>query len=401
MLGFCFATSLSVHSQYNNADWEVSAALTAGHEKKSTKQGYYLVAGVFSDLNNLKRFNSELSANGYAPDYFYIMEKNKYYSYIYYSDSFDKTELKCKEVNKSHKLKDAWVLRIDEDGAKEIEANAMSGSDNSRETVSDVNDDAIRNSSRSFQYGHRSRPRDLSITHNTYPVYVNVHNGNHQEMPTVIKVINGEDAQMLTTLKSHEQAIINCPKSEKQRVQLVCEVFGFHKTTFDLNLEDPITPSTMYNVKLDGQKILVDMPLEKYRKGDIMVMYNVYFHPNTNVMRVISNYELQRLLEMLQENPALRIKIHGHTNGKSFGEITKVGEDCDDFFNPKNLDGVKGSSKKLSLLRASVIKQYLIKHGIENDRIETKGWGARRMLYKENSPQYKNNVRVEVEILEG
>jgi outer membrane protein OmpA-like peptidoglycan-associated protein len=55
---------------------------------------------------------------------------------------------------------------------------------------------------------------------------------------------------------------------------------------------------------------------------------------------------------------------------------------------------------KLSLLRADAIKLYLMKNGITADRVEVKGWGGKKMLYKEDSPNYQLNVRVEVEVLD-
>jgi len=59
------------------------------------------------------------------------------------------------------------------------------------------------------------------------------------------------------------------------------------------------------------------------------------------------------------------------------------------------------SAKKLSELRAETVRNYLIRHGISKDRMELKGWGGKKMLYKKLDPEAIKNVRVEIEILEN
>jgi outer membrane protein OmpA-like peptidoglycan-associated protein len=60
-----------------------------------------------------------------------------------------------------------------------------------------------------------------------------------------------------------------------------------------------------------------------------------------------------------------------------------------------------GSAQKLSLYRAETIEHYLLKQGIDQSRIEIKGWGGKKMLYGKHSAQAKQNVRVEVEITDN
>ena len=129
-------------------------------------------------------------------------------------------------------------------------------------------------------------------------------------------------------------------------------------------------------------------------------MYNVYYYNDAAVMRPESRYEVNSLVEMMKENPNYKIRIHGHTNGKSPGKIITMG-DSDSFFAlaDDNNEGF-GSAKQLSKERAEIIKSYLVHEGIAADRMEVKAWGGRRMLYDKFSTQAKHNVRVEIEILE-
>jgi len=65
-----------------------------------------------------------------------------------------------------------------------------------------------------------------------------------------------------------------------------------------------------------------------------------------------------------------------------------------------NLEGT-GSAKELSKERAFTIARWLIERGIDGRRMDVKGWGGKRMIYKKNDSMAGKNVRVEIEILKG
>ena len=111
-----------------------------------------------------------------------------------------------------------------------------------------------------------------------------------------------------------------------------------------------------------------------------------------------SKFELNSLVQMMQENANYRIRLHGHTNGNYHGRIITIG-DNKNFF---SLDGSKqsmGTAKDLSRNRAEVIKEYLQVNGIDPSRVEVSAWGGRRPIFDRHSVNAKKNVRVEVEIL--
>jgi outer membrane protein OmpA-like peptidoglycan-associated protein len=129
-------------------------------------------------------------------------------------------------------------------------------------------------------------------------------------------------------------------------------------------------------------------------------MYNVYFFKDAAIMRPESRFEVNSLLDMLNENPKYKIKLHGHTNGGAAGKIISMAKDSDNFFSlNKTKDGF-GSAKQLSESRADIIRNYMISKGIEPSRMEVKAWGGKRPLQDKHSARAQENVRVEVEILE-
>lgn len=111
-----------------------------------------------------------------------------------------------------------------------------------------------------------------------------------------------------------------------------------------------------------------------------------------------SKYELNNLLQMMQENPNYKIKLHGHSNGNSDGKILALGANKN-FFDMEGTVQGQGSAKDLSEQRAGVIKEYLVTNGIAAERIEVKAWGGKKPIFDKHSVNAKKNVRVEVEIL--
>ncbi len=87
-----------------------------------------------------------------------------------------------------------------------------------------------------------------------------------------------------------------------------------------------------------------------------------------------SSPALDKLVADLQANPALRLRVAGHTD--------RIGE--------------PGKNQVLSEERAAAVKAYLVKAGVAAARLETVGYGDNRPLYP--SPDVRNR-RVEVEQL--
>ena len=141
--------------------------------------------------------------------------------------------------------------------------------------------------------------------------------------------------------------------------------------------------------------------MHRLRKGDVQILFNVYFQSESAIMRPVSKLQLQELWDMLDENPKYRIKLHGHTNGNASGEYTRLGENDTIFFQTSSKHELtSGSAKKLSADRALTVKQYLIARGIAADRIDIKGWGGKKQIYDKNSRAAPRNIRVEVEVME-
>ncbi len=187
-------------------------------------------------------------------------------------------------------------------------------------------------------------------------------------------------------------------KDVSGEIILSCEILGYRKLLFKLNYDNPFLSDGVQ--KGEDEEAIIPFGLVRLQKGDIAVMYNVFFYQDAAIIRPESKYEINNLLGMMNENAAYKIRIHGHTNGNSAGKIITMG-DSKNYFSLSGTKEGRGSAKDLSEKRAEVIQQYLVDNGISVGRTQIKAWGGKRPLYDKNDNQARANVRVEIEILEN
>lgn len=132
--------------------------------------------------------------------------------------------------------------------------------------------------------------------------------------------------------------------------------------------------------------------LKPVQKGDILDLPNVYFQPNSTVLRQSSYRELDKLVEFLSSNN-FKVRVNGHTQGNK--RIVN---------NSPSLSPemkFKGSALRLSKKRADRVLNYLVEKGIDKKRISTRGFAGRKPKIKhpKSRSEREMNMRVEVEIL--
>ena len=109
-------------------------------------------------------------------------------------------------------------------------------------------------------------------------------------------------------------------------------------------------------------------------------MNKVYFQRGTSDLLSESFTELDRVVDMMAENPTVKIELSGHTDNQ-------------------------GSSKlniKLSQERVEKVKLYLTEHGIDTRRIKGKGYGGSKPVASNAAEETRKlNRRVEITILKN
>lgn len=201
----------------------------------------------------------------------------------------------------------------------------------------------------------------------------------------------------LGSYKGNEESDVLKPADQSEPMTFVCGIFGYKEITQLIDYNDP--SQTEGAVKDEHGVWTIPFTLERLKKGDVTVMYDVSFYKDAVIMLPRSQEELDELVNLMNLNPAYKIKVHGHTNGNNKRKIIALGK-TRNYFNMKGSDQRNGTAKELSRQRAEAVRDYLVEHGIEKSRMEIMAWGGLNMLVGEGSASSKLNDRIEIEILE-
>ena len=121
-----------------------------------------------------------------------------------------------------------------------------------------------------------------------------------------------------------------------------------------------------------------DLSMVPLVKGNTATINNLFFDLGKATLKPESEPELKRILQVMKENTALVIEISGHTDNTGSDEI----------------------NNKLSLERANAVKENLLKGGIDQARIKTRGYGKSKPKADNATEEGRQiNRRVEIEIL--
>jgi outer membrane protein OmpA-like peptidoglycan-associated protein/tetratricopeptide (TPR) repeat protein len=122
-----------------------------------------------------------------------------------------------------------------------------------------------------------------------------------------------------------------------------------------------------------------DIYLKKLKKGNVLTLNNILFKTKSYDLLENSKIELDKVVQLLKNNPEMHIQISGHTDDVGTGESNLV----------------------LSENRAKSVYEYFIEKGIDKKRLSFKGFGESKPVAGNETPKGRAlNRRTEIEILE-
>ena len=199
---------------------------------------------------------------------------------------------------------------------------------------------------------------------------------NGKPLEASIKVIDNGQGKVIAELSSNKKTgkyLVTLPSGKNYGIAVERKGYLFHSENFNIR----------YSEKY--QEIEKDVALVKIEVGAKIVLKNIFFDFNKATLKPEPEVELDRLFNLLQENPSLIVEIAGHTDNK----------------------GSKRYNQLLSEARAKSVVTYLVDKGIDAERLSARGYGEERPIAANELPNGKDNPegrqlnrRTEFEILE-
>jgi OmpA-OmpF porin, OOP family len=167
------------------------------------------------------------------------------------------------------------------------------------------------------------------------------------------------------------------PMFDRERYSISVDAPGYVPAKFMLDPAEANQLSLVKDIELTHG---ASHAKKKHAVGHVMLLNNLIFEVNKNKIDPESYSELNIVVDMMKESPAMVIQVEGHT----------------DFIgNPEKL-------LKLSEERVDAVKSYLISKKISKNRIKTKAFGGTQPLSRDDTPEaHRSNRRVELRILEN
>jgi outer membrane protein OmpA-like peptidoglycan-associated protein len=371
--------------------------------------GYYVVVGAYAESreNIAQNYVETLRLKGITSSYGFNSSRHLYFVYLKFFDNLRDALRYMKDTRKEGVFTDAWVRVVHGDIVKTPQpvarAEQVEESEKKPDSQPVPSPEIIQPVEVKPETVVTDNPPIVQhpvMTLGNTEVFLSLyHARNNRIVEGQVNVIDTDRARLITSVKGNEYLVLPDPKSKSGQLTLICEAFGYRKIQQEINYPLPLADTVKSYIDLMGTTLVINFDLVRYQKGDIGTLYNVYFYNDAALMLPESKYELNSLLQLMNESPGSRIRLHGHTNGNYSGKILTVGPEKNFF----SLDGAKqgmGSAKDLSRDRAEVIKQFLISNGVDASRMEVKAWGGKRPIFDKNGANAKKNVRVEVEMLQ-
>jgi outer membrane protein OmpA-like peptidoglycan-associated protein/tetratricopeptide (TPR) repeat protein len=163
-------------------------------------------------------------------------------------------------------------------------------------------------------------------------------------LPSAVELTDIATNETITKLQTDEKGnyLITLPVGRDYAFNVNRKGYLFFSENFPLSQKSP------------DSTYAIDIPLQPIEANATIVLKNIFFETKMFDLKPESTTELDKVVQLLKDNPTLKIEISGHTDN--------VGKPEDNL--------------KLSEARAGSVVKYLVTKGIVATRLISKGYGA-------------------------
>ena len=186
-------------------------------------------------------------------------------------------------------------------------------------------------------------------------------------LPSTVELIDLTGKQLITKVQTDEQGnyLITLPVGKDYAFNVNRKGYLFYSDNYSLS------------VKSSDSVYQKNIPLQPIEVNASIVLRNIFFDVNKYVLNPESQVELDKVVQLLSENPSVKIQISGHTDN--------VGKPADNLV--------------LSNNRAKAVINYLVQKGIAIQRLTAKGFGETQPVAPNTTETGKaQNRRTEMKV---
>ncbi len=215
----------------------------------------------------------------------------------------------------------------------------------------------------SFELPVPDRPsKTLWVKGNVYDKKTNL------GLPSAVELINLSTAQTISKVQTDEEGnyLITLPVGNDYVFNVNRKGYLFYSGNFSLKQQSTDTTFT------------INIPLIPIEINASIVLQNIFFDSKKSELKPESMIELDKVVQLLKDNPAVKIEIGGYTDN--------VGKPADNLV--------------LSNNRAKSVINYFLYKGIAASRLTSKGFGETKPIADNKTEQGRaKNRRTELKVL--
>lgn len=187
-------------------------------------------------------------------------------------------------------------------------------------------------------------------------------------LPSAVELIDLATRQTLSRLQTDEKGnyLVTLPVGKDYAFNVNRKGYLFYSDNFSLTQR---TPDSTYEK---------DIPLQPIEANARIILKNIFFDINKFDLKNESQVELDKLMQLLNENPTLKIEVSGHTDN----------------------EGKPADNLILSNNRAKAVVKHLVSKGIVASRLTAKGYGETKPVADNKTESGRAlNRRTEIRVI--
>lgn len=187
-------------------------------------------------------------------------------------------------------------------------------------------------------------------------------------LPSAVELIELTTKQPISRVQTDEKGtyLLTLPVGKDYAFNVNRKGYLFYSDNFSLTNK---SPDSTYEKNI---------PLQPIELNASVVLRNIFFDLNKYELKTQSTVELDKVVQLLRDNPAVRIQISGHTDN--------IGTATDNL--------------KLSDNRAKSVINYLVSKGVDPKRLTSKGFGATQPVADNKTEEGRAlNRRTELKVI--